>query len=199
MTGFELRAPFGTFTDLYLPPEMSCLLADWYEDPGKERELPSVLATAALDVYSLGLTILEALTPGDEVFYERSQALTDRSLWWSWLSTPPNMEASIEARLEAVDTDVRSMLLGMLKREPCQRWTVSECLKHPWLAADKHAGDKANGPKDEAVATKVVNRGMAVQGAMPRVSTKKSQVMPVDAEGNAVSHSSVNGGCCAVS
>lgn len=49
----------------------------------------------------------------------------------------------------ALSEDVKSIIQSLLKRDPCERPTAAELLRHPWLTASHHssAGDEDTAQK----------------------------------------------------
>eukprot|EP00931_Biecheleriopsis_adriatica_P097720 TRINITY_DN71547_c0_g1_i1.p1 TRINITY_DN71547_c0_g1~~TRINITY_DN71547_c0_g1_i1.p1 ORF type:complete len:138 (-),score=24.79 TRINITY_DN71547_c0_g1_i1:130-507(-) len=114
-------------------------MAEWWGLPNGTTSPAPLCAGPALDVYALGLSLLEALTPEEDTPILLAHKLacgSPKSAWWSWFVAPSNVEAAIEARLGAVDDKrARSLLTSMLRHDAQVRSSVDDCLEHPWLAA----------------------------------------------------------------
>eukprot|EP00854_Cymbomonas_tetramitiformis_P000636 gene636-1068_t len=60
-----MRPPFDSFTHAYMSPEMAEVMTAWFEEDDEEAcEEMRLLPTAAMDVFSLGLTFLEMVWRG---------------------------------------------------------------------------------------------------------------------------------------
>ncbi|KAK3279983.1 hypothetical protein CYMTET_12158 [Cymbomonas tetramitiformis] len=137
-----MRPPFDSFTHAYMSPEMAEVMTAWFEEDDEEAcEEMRLLPTAAMDVFSLGLTFLEMIsTDGaaamDSVREKMEDVMLDESEaeWYEWLGCSSEVESVIERRLADVANPLmRSLARGMLQRNPDMRWSVDKCRQHPWL------------------------------------------------------------------
>jgi hypothetical protein len=131
----------------YMSPELAAALAAWWaEDDDEKASAIGLHATPAMDVYSLGVTFLEAATRGgcDMLRQVYNRFVQEEDAFFSWMTTPQLLEDMLQQRLAQLsDPAMRSFIESMLARDPAVRATVRDCQENPWLRAGGSQGHSA--------------------------------------------------------
>jgi len=123
-----------SFSPLYCSPEWANFLID-----GEEVE-PSLTASPALDVWSVGMTVVELVTRDPVLklqyscFFQHGRDRDEaRFLFFDWLATlqkPP-----VPRQIREHDAALSQLLSdSLLACDPKNRRTLAKCLGHPYLA-----------------------------------------------------------------
>ena len=120
--------PVGTV--IYVPPEIAKL---YQGNPGHY--------TKQCDMWSLGVVLYAILIgnlPFDIGFSERCEHVDYISFHSSVLNAIVNKEFNMDSAWESIPAGAKDLIRNLLVKDPNERYTVDEVLKHPWIKHWNH-------------------------------------------------------------